>query len=216
MRQSLKTKLTQLWFPKIFRLPEPEFSKEHLDLLEELIQLIQPTLSRTERAESDEKVGMASFLVDLSTGVWRIRRKIDGLSRVPKEVKEALYSLESVWTSMAESGVEIVDHIGTIPSKNEAKIVEVRDMPDITRDQVVETIKPTITLHGEIIQIGEVVMGRAVLAGEGAKQTAGQLDAAVEKPGTVEATKKPLNVERPKKAPRTKKKDAATEVEDVG
>jgi hypothetical protein len=159
LRQSFKTKLKQLWFPAVFRLPEPEFTKEQLDLLEELIQLIQPTLSREEKATSDERVSMARFLIDLGTGVWRIRRKIEGLSRMPKEIKDALYSLESTWASMSAGGVEIVDHTGTIPLKNEAKIIEVREIPNLTRDQVIETIKPTIILRGEIIQVGEVVMG---------------------------------------------------------
>jgi hypothetical protein len=164
LSQWLKTKLKQLWFPAQFRLPEPEFTKEQLDLLEELIQLIHPTLSKAESDASDERVGMARFLVDLGTGVWRIRRKIESLSRMPKEIKDALYSLESTWASMAGGGVEIIDHIGAIPSKNEARVVEVRDIPNLTRDQVIETIKPTILLRGEVIQIGEVVMGRHVSA----------------------------------------------------
>ena len=162
MRQSFKTKLKQMWFPADFRLPEPEFTREQLDLLEELIQLIQPTLSREEQALSDERGGMARFLVDLGTGIWRIRRKIEGLSRMPKEIKDALFSLESTWASMSEGGVEILDHTGTIPLKNEARIVEILAIPNLSRDQVVETIKPTIMLKGEVIQVGEVVMGRAV------------------------------------------------------
>ncbi|MDR3321625.1 MAG: hypothetical protein LBS93_04185 [Synergistaceae bacterium] len=174
MRQSFKTKLKQLCFPAVFRLPEPEFSKEQLDLLEELIQLIQPTLSQAEKAVSDERMGMARFLVDLGTGIWRIRSKIEGLSRMPKEIRDALYSLESTWASMAEGGVEIVDHIGTVPSKDEARIVEIRDMPKLTRDQVVETVKPTITFRGEVIQIGEVVMGRPAAAVADAQDDAPQ------------------------------------------
>jgi hypothetical protein len=162
LKQSFKTKLRQLWFPAEFRLPAPEFTKEQLDLLEELIQLIQPTLSQEEKATRDERISMARFLIDLGTGVWRIRRKIEGLSRMPKEIKDALYSLESTWASMSEGGVEIVDHSGTIPLKNEAKVVEVREIPNLTRDQVIETVKPTIMFKGEVIQVGEVVMGRAV------------------------------------------------------
>ena len=165
MKQSFKTKLRQLWFPAEFRLPEPEFTKEQLDLLEELIQLIQPTLSQEEKATRDERISMARFLIDLGTGVWRIRRKIEGLSRMPKEIKDALYSLESTWASMSEGGVEIVDHLGAIPLKNEAKVVEVREIPNLTRDQVIETVRPTIMFKGEVIQVGEVVMGRAVKPG---------------------------------------------------
>lgn len=160
MKQSLKTKLKQLWFPAAFRLPEPEFTKDQLDLLEELLQLIHPTLSAAEMATRDEKLQMAHFLVDLGTGIWRIRRKIEGLTRMPKEIRDTLYALESTWMSMSEGGVEIVDHIGTIPSKNEAKVVEVREIPNLAREQVVDAIKPTILLRGEVVQLGEVIMGR--------------------------------------------------------
>ncbi len=160
MKQSFRTKLKQLWVPKVFRLPEPEFTKDQVDLLEDLIQLIHPTLSMAETASRDDRVQMAHFLVDLGTGIWRIRRKIESLGRMPKEIRDALYSLESTWMSMSEGGVEIVDHIGTIPSRNEAKIVEVRDIPNLAREQVVDAIKPTILLKGEVIQLGEVVMGR--------------------------------------------------------
>ena len=162
MRQTFKTRLKQLWFPAAFRLTEPEFTSDQLDLLEELIQLIHPNLARIEMATKDEKVQMANFLVELGTGIWRIRRKIEGMKRMPKEIKEALYSLESTWASMSAGGVEIVDHIGTIPLKSEARIVEVRDIPDLSREQVVDVVKPTILLRGEVIQMGEVVMGRPV------------------------------------------------------
>ena len=164
MRQTFKTKLKQLWYPAAFRLPEPEFTSDQLDILEELIQLIHPNLAKIEMATRDERVQMAQFLVELGTGIWRIRRKIEGMKRMPKEIKEALFSLESTWASMTAGGVEIVDYLGTIPLKSEAKIVEVRDIPDLSREQVVEVIKPTIFLRGEVIQVGEVVMGRPAAA----------------------------------------------------
>jgi hypothetical protein len=146
--------------PAEFRLPEPEFTKEQLDLLEELIQLITPTLSKAESVTRDGRLQMANFLVDLGTGIWRIRRKIEGMSRMPKEIRDALYSLESMWMSMSEGGVEIADHIGTIPSMREAKVVEVREIPNLPRQQVIDAIKPTILLKGEVVQLGEVIMGK--------------------------------------------------------
>ena len=160
MKQTYKTKLKQLWFPPAFRLQEPDFTQEQLDVLEELIGLIQPTLSRTEATFRDEKLLMAHFLVDLGTGIWRIRRKVSGMKRMPKELKDAMFSLESTWDSMTEGGVEIIDHIGTIPPGKEAKVVEVREVPGLAGEQVIDAIKPTITLRGELIQIGEVIMGR--------------------------------------------------------
>lgn len=162
MNQSFRTKLNQIWVPAEFRLPEPEFTAEQLNILEELIQLMSPNFSDAEEMIKDEKLRTAHFLMELGTGIWRVRRKMESLSRMPKEIKDALYSLESIWMSMSDGGVEIIDHTGVMPSKHEAKIVEVRDTPGLAREQVIDTIKPTILIHGEVVQAGEVIVGRPV------------------------------------------------------
>lgn len=159
MKGTYKTKLYQLCFPPAFRLQEPEFTQEQLDVLEELIALIQPTFLRTEAVFRDEKEQMARFLVDLGTGIWRIRRKIAGMKRLPKELKDAMFSLESTWDSMSEGGVEITDYIGTVPSDKEATVTEVREVPGLYGKQVIDAIRPAVLLRGEVIQRGEVVMG---------------------------------------------------------
>lgn len=201
MKQSFKTKLKQLWVPKPFRLPEPEFSKEQVDLLEELIQLIQPTVSLASSMSRDDRAYMAQFLVDLGTGIWRIRRKIESLGRMPKEIREALYSLESTWMSMSEGGVEIVDHIGTLPSSDEAVIVEVRSIANLAREQVVDALKPTILLKGEVIQKGEVVIGRPIK--DAPHEEPRQLQAGVQSAFILTNTGKP--VPEPEEVPMTSK-----------
>lgn len=181
MKQTYKTKLKQLWFPAAFRLQKPDFTQEQLDVLEELIGLIQPTLARTETAFKDEKQQMARFLADLGTGIWRIRRKISGMKRMPKELKDAMFSLESAWDSMTEGGVEIIDHIGTVPPAREAKIVEVREVPGLEGEHVIDAIRPAILLKGELIQIGEVIMGLPGRREEPSGKPAGE-----EAPGTTD------------------------------
>lgn len=159
MKWPCKTKLYQLCFPPAFRLQKPEFTQEQLDVLEELIGLIQPSLSRTESVFRDEKEQMARFLVDLGTGIWRIRRKVAGMKRMPKELKDAMFSLESTWDSMSEGGVEIMDYIGMIPPEKEAVVTEVREVPGLFGKQVIDAIRPSVLLKGEVIQRGEVIMG---------------------------------------------------------
>ena len=160
MKQSFITRMKQWWIPAEFRLREPEFTREQLDLLEELIQLIAPNISLAEKATRDSRDQMVNFLADSATAIWRIRRKIEGLSRMPKEVRNALHLLEDMRSSMSEGGVEIVDHIGTIPSKHEAKITETKIIPDLAQEQVIDAIKPTILLRSEVVQVGEVVLGK--------------------------------------------------------
>jgi len=158
--QKITASLRQRALPPEVRLPKAEFDGDQLDLLEELIQMIQPTLVQADAASRNERRSMARFLADLGTGVWRIRRKIAALPRVPKELQDALFSLESTWNSMMESGVELVDHLGELPSGAVPRVVEVRLVPGLDREQIVETIRPTIRLKSEVVQGGEVVLGR--------------------------------------------------------
>lgn len=159
MRQTLKAKLQQLWYPSAFRLQKQDFTKEQLDVLEELISLIQPSFSQELESYEDERVRMARFLVDLGTGIWRVRRKTHAMKRIPKELRDAMFSLESTWDSMSEGGVEIVDHIGTLPPEDEVKIVEVRQIRGFEGSKVIDAIRPTISLRGQIVQLGEVIVG---------------------------------------------------------
>ena len=69
----LAASLRQRLYPEEFRLPEADFGEEQLDLLEELIQMIQPTLCQADAAQKQDKRQMARFLADLGTGIWRIR-----------------------------------------------------------------------------------------------------------------------------------------------
>ena len=153
--------IKQLFYPAEFRLPEPEFSEDQLALMEELIQLIQPKVESLTTENQDEKIQMARFLIQLATGIWRVRRRIEGLKRLPKELQEALFSLESMWSSMAASGVSVIDHVGESPSVSGGpRVVEVRLVPGLDREQVIETVLPTVFLHGQVVQVGEVVVGR--------------------------------------------------------
>ncbi|EFQ22789.1 conserved hypothetical protein [Aminomonas paucivorans DSM 12260] len=156
----LAASLRQRLYPEEFRLPEADFGEEQLDLLEELIQMIQPTLCQADAAQKQDKRQMARFLADLGTGIWRIRKKVEGLKRMPKELKEALFALESTWDSMSQGGVEIVDHVGEVPLGMVPRVVRTEDVPGLEREQVVEALSPTILLRGEVVQVGEVVLGR--------------------------------------------------------
>jgi len=122
--------------------------------------MIQPTLCQADAAQKQDKRQMARFLADLGTGIWRIRKKVEGLKRMPKELKEALFALESTWDSMSQGGVEIVDHVGEVPLGMVPRVVRTEDVPGLEREQVVEALSPTILLRGEVVQVGEVVLGR--------------------------------------------------------
>jgi hypothetical protein len=56
LKRFFSTKLRQIWIPKEFRLPEPEFTKEQLDSLEELIQTAGSKISRAAGVPPDDEI----------------------------------------------------------------------------------------------------------------------------------------------------------------
>jgi hypothetical protein len=54
LRRSFKTRLSQLWFPKEFRLPGPEFGEEQLESLEELIHAMRPIPLARKTGDTDD------------------------------------------------------------------------------------------------------------------------------------------------------------------
>ncbi|ACZ18498.1 hypothetical protein [Thermanaerovibrio acidaminovorans] len=160
LRSKLSWKLRQLLYPEELRLPEPEFDGDQLDTLEELIQLIQPALISAEDVHRRDKRDLARFLAELGTGVWRVKKKVEAMKRVPKEIKEAIFALESTWESMASQGVQLIDHVGEVPLGMVPKVVQVVQVPGLEREMIVEALRPTIMLKGEVIQVGEVILGR--------------------------------------------------------
>jgi tetratricopeptide (TPR) repeat protein len=66
LKQLFGTRLRQLWVPKLFRLPKPEFTEDQLDLLEDLIQ---PVHSAPPIADM-EKIAVLAALVE-SVIIWR-------------------------------------------------------------------------------------------------------------------------------------------------
>ncbi|EHM10646.1 hypothetical protein TheveDRAFT_1528 [Thermanaerovibrio velox DSM 12556] len=157
---NLSWRLKQLSYPEEFRLPEPEFDGDQLDTLEDLVQLIQPALISAEDLHRRDRRELARFMAELGTGVWRVKKKVESMKRVPREIKEAIYALESTWESMAQDGVQVIDHVGEVPLGMVPKVVKVIEVPGLEREMIVEALKPTIMLKGEVIQVGEVVLGR--------------------------------------------------------
>lgn len=103
----------------------------------------------------------AEVLVDLSTGLWRLRQKMHrpGTQQPLDEVKRAYRHLESVWDALAAAGVDIQDYSDCpFDPGMSLKVVSFQPTPGLSRDLIVETIKPSIYLKGKPIQMGEVIV----------------------------------------------------------
>ena len=62
---------------------------------------------------------------------------------------------------MAGRGIEIKDHTGkTVDAGDALNIVAYQPSVDLTRNTVIETLRPTIYFKEKIIQNGEVIVGK--------------------------------------------------------
>ena len=107
------------------------------------------------------------LLTSIATNSWKIRGRImiDPKGEEPREelkkddIKRLVRHLDSISEALTEFGVEIRDRTGEpydfgLPEK----IVSSMPRPGLTKELIVETLRPTIYWKSHIAQAGEVVI----------------------------------------------------------
>ncbi len=104
---------------------------------------------------------MRQALVSIATHAWKARTRMrDAVSgEVVEEMKKISRSIDGIFDSLAALDIEVKDHTGQpfdygLP----IKVVTTQPTAGIAKEQVIETLKPTIYWRQRIIQTGEVVL----------------------------------------------------------
>ena len=100
--------------------------------------------------------------VNIATNAWRARNKMvdQATEEVREEMKRVYRHIEAQYDSLSQIGIEIRDVRGRSYDAGMAlKVVSFEPQPGLSKDEIVETIKPTITWSGQMIQMGEVIVG---------------------------------------------------------
>lgn len=135
-------------------------------------QILEALASLEERAESTEgedrggalSQTMAQMLADVGTSLWRLRvRLLQPNAGMPsEEMKRTLRHLDAAWDALHEGGLQVIDHTGEeIPEAGHyaLKMISFQPTEGISKEKVIETLKPTIRFREQVIQIGEVIVG---------------------------------------------------------
>jgi hypothetical protein len=133
------------------KIPQQETSQP-----DQLNQPVRPTLEDTEFYKN--QIGL---LCEVGTGLWRLQQRMvkPGTDQPMEEFRRPFRFFASVWDALHESGVTIQDHTGDDFDPHQAlKVLTYEPTPDVTREKVLETIKPTIYYHQVCIQMGEVIV----------------------------------------------------------
>jgi hypothetical protein len=147
--------IRQLRYPREFRIsasPWPSDLREQLKEVAHLLSNPKPAF---------EGPGKRLF-ADVGTGLWRLRNKMlqPGTTRPIEEMRRAFTHLQSVWDALDGQGITISDHTGQAfePGRS-LQVLAFQPTPGLTRDIIVETIKPTIYFKDDLVQTGEVIVG---------------------------------------------------------
>ena len=150
--------LKQLKYPKEFRISAPN-EPALLEVLAGMVDLLQhapPEIERSSRKEED----LLNLLADIGTVVWRLQRRVNISGEVTEDIRRISRDLESAGDALRQGNIEIKDHTGEEYDGGMAlRVIAFQATPGLSREQVIETIKPTIYFRDKIIQMGQVIVG---------------------------------------------------------
>jgi len=101
-------------------------------------------------------------LATVATNAWRTQNKMtdEDTGEVKEEMKRAYRHVEAVFGALSEIGIEVRDMQGrAFDSGMALKVISFEPTPGLSREEITETIKPTVTWQGQLIQMGEVIVG---------------------------------------------------------
>lgn len=155
--------LRQLIYPKAMRIGPPPSLRAQLSSLEELLRMLQAGGKRQQAPSGEANAELLKIVALTAVGLWRIRQKLtrEGTDEPIEGARKAFRHLQSLWDGLAEAGVTIRDHTGEVLPGGGAyalNILEFQPRAGVTREVVVETIKPTVYFQGRMLQVGEVIV----------------------------------------------------------
>lgn len=153
---------------EVFAIPPAEFPEKE-KLLAKLVQNQEAMLSTLQRDGEAVRyavpANVTKALAVIATNIWKAKTKmVDASSgEVHDDMKRVYRHIESIFQAFQDMGLEVKDHTDEpfdygLP----LKVVTTQPTPGITKERVVETIKPTIYWQNQIIQHGEVVIATPV------------------------------------------------------
>lgn len=147
--------LSQRRFPEPFRIGPAPWPPE-----------LQAALERLARPAGPEGAGEAALLdllKKLATELFRARKRMlkPGSSEPLEEMKRPWRHVEAMWDLLHQAEFEVQDHDGSrFEAGLELSVIAYQPTAGLQRETVIETIRPSIYHKGQLVQRGEVVVGK--------------------------------------------------------
>lgn len=105
---------------------------------------------------------VTAALALVATNAWRAMLKtVEPDTGQPREEMRRVHRhLEGIFNALEELGLKTVDPTGRPYDPGMAlKVIGFEETPGLAREEIKETIKPSITWHERLVQMGEVIVG---------------------------------------------------------
>jgi hypothetical protein len=154
--------------PKDLKIHPPKWPNI-ADLLREVADLSEDSIRQGDalRARTVEVLpeNVSRALIALAMNAWRIQVKLTDSDQEPREnvgndeIKKINRYCQAMFESLRSIGMEVKDRTGEafdygLPEK----VVSTQPKPGLTKEVIIETIRPTIYWNTQIAQPGEVVI----------------------------------------------------------
>lgn len=102
-----------------------------------------------------------AILADAVTNLWRAQRRMDRAGKeAAAHVRHPARFLRTCSTLLADGGLVVQDHDGDrFNPGHSLEVLAFQEDASLAGETVLETVRPTIYLHGRRIQMGQVIIG---------------------------------------------------------
>ena len=101
------------------------------------------------------------FWVDIAGAVWKLRQiaKDPATHETRSETRPLIRHVDAIWDALAAVGIDIQDHTNSpFDSGQSLEVLAFQPTAGVTREIVIETVKPSIYLKGIRLQMGQVIV----------------------------------------------------------
>ncbi|BEL04858.1 hypothetical protein Q0Z83_030490 [Actinoplanes sichuanensis] len=149
----LRTEWRQRRHHRAFRIPPPTWPETRHDRLATLIAELDAAAAEP---ETDNRA-----LATAATNLWRARRRLaQQTGGDSAQARQAGRYLRMCQEALADAGLVVRDHDGeTFDSGRSLEALVFNDDPDVLTETVTETVRPSVFLREERIQMGQVIVG---------------------------------------------------------
>jgi hypothetical protein len=111
--------------------------------------------------------GLGTALGNLATHVWRAKNKmVDAKTGQPhEEMRRAYRHVEASIETLTQMDVTLNDWLNqSYDAGLPVKVLTFQPTPGLTRDTIVEAVRPAVVWKNQLLQLGEVIVGIPVAA----------------------------------------------------